>query len=67
MLKLMTITNVIPRSLFIVQVESEIGFGAISIGSVLKGKYRGRPVTLKVLCTGRYQEVSQKPPFTSQR
>ena len=56
-------TNVIPRSLFIVQVESEIGFGAISIGSVLKGKYCGRPVTLKVLSTGRYQEVSQKPPF----
>ncbi|KAF8331203.1 kinase-like domain-containing protein [Amanita rubescens] len=59
-LKLITMTNVIPRSLFIVQVESEIGFGAISIGSVLKGKYRGRPVTLKVLSTGRYQESSRQ-------
>lgn len=63
MFKLITMTNVIPRSLFITQVETEIGFGAISVGSVLKGKFRGRPVTLKVLSTGRYQEVSQKSAF----
>ena len=62
MFKLITMTNVIPRSLYIAEVKADIDQRALAIGgfgSVFKGEFAGRLVALKVLNTVRHQEVSQ--------
>jgi hypothetical protein len=62
MFKLLSMTNVIPKSLFITQVKTETDLGAIALGgfgSVFKGEYQGQLVALKVLNKVRRQEVSR--------
>ena len=53
MFKLITISNIIPRSLFITQVKTEVDLGPVigvgGFGSVFKGEYARQPVALKGL------------------
>ncbi len=72
MFKLITMSNIIPRSLFITQVRTEVHLGpAIAVGgfgSVFKGEYARQPVALKVLTTVRQTaEVSRTLVSTSPR
>ncbi len=67
MFKLWSMTDVIPKSLFITQVKTGTDLGAIALGgfgSVFKGEYQGRLVALKVLNKVRRQEVSRAPAST---
>jgi hypothetical protein len=66
MLKLITMTNVVPGSLFITaNIRTEIELqGTMAIGgfgSIFKGNYAGQPVALKVLIKARHPEVSKTP------
>ena len=62
MFKLIIMTNVIPRSLYITDVKADIDQRALAIGgfgSVFKGEFAGQFVAVKVLNTVRHQEVSR--------
>ena len=53
-------TSVIPKSLFLTQVERETDLGPTAMGgfaTVFTGKYAGQRVALKTLNLGRHQEV----------
>ena len=63
MFKLISAVNVIPKSLFITGVKTEMHLGLIGIGGfgrVFHGEYEGRKVALKVVDRGR-NDVSPLP------
>ncbi len=67
MFKLITVSSIIPRSLFI-RTEVDLGpeIAAGGFGRVFKGEYAGQPVALKMLTrAGQTAEVSRTPASTS--
>ncbi len=69
MFKLMNMTSVIPKSLFLTQVERETDLCATAMGgkfaTVFTGKYAGQLVALRTLNLSRHQEVRGTPSTTS--
>ncbi len=62
MFKLISTTNVIPRSLFITNVTvrtDSYGIGMGGFGQVYKGKHGGKPVAVKELYKVRNKQVSK--------
>ena len=62
MFKLINMTSVIPKSLFLAQVEIEADRGLTAMGgfaAVFTGKYAGQQVALKILDPGRYRKVDE--------
>ncbi|KAF8351796.1 kinase-like domain-containing protein [Amanita rubescens] len=55
MFKLISVTNIVPRSLFItdVKIETHITIGMGSFGRVFRGEHDGKPVALKLVEKGR--------------
>ena len=55
MFKLISMTNIVPRSLFIRKVEAEthITIGTGGFGRVFRGEHNGEPVALKLVEKGR--------------
>ena len=61
MFKLITETNVIPKSLFIKDVKIDTELGATNIGGigrVFRGEHKGKFVALKLLDKGLNKDVS---------
>ncbi len=56
MSKLISVTNLIPKSLFITDVKTDTHLGSIGrggFGRVFGGKYKGQQVAVKVVDKGR--------------
>jgi serine/threonine protein kinase len=55
MFKLISVTNIVPRSLFItdVKIETHITIGMGRFGRVFRGEHNGKPVALKLVEKGR--------------
>lgn len=66
MFKLVSKTNVLPRSLFITDVKKDPQAIAVGgFGSVFKGKHGGQLVALKMLYKSRHAQVRGFPSTTS--
>ena len=70
MFKLISIANVIPKSLFIVDVKTETNLETMIstgvFGRVFRGEYKGQRVAVKVVDKGHH-DVSALSAFVSQK